>query len=101
VRASLERSGLGCVVLDSVVEDPPEHVVTGLGEGLRAAGCVGVVGLGGGSSMDAAKLAAFLAGPSARVGLASERERRHTGKAAYMPASWAMTGKRAGPALLA
>jgi alcohol dehydrogenase class IV len=57
---SLESAGIDVTVYDHVVADPPTEVVleaTALG--LRV-GCDGVIGFGGGSSMDTAKLVAVL-----------------------------------------
>ena len=61
VMASLADAGLQVTLFDQVVADPPEaviHAATALAVAHRADG---IVGFGGGSSMDAAKLAALLA----------------------------------------
>ncbi len=58
--ASLEASGFSVTVFDQVVADPPEAVLLACVEQGRAAGADLVLGLGGGSSMDIAKLAAVL-----------------------------------------
>ncbi|MFN4060238.1 MAG: iron-containing alcohol dehydrogenase [Paracoccus hibiscisoli] len=57
---SLKASGFAVTVFDAVVADPPEHVVQDCVAQGRAAGADIVLGLGGGSSMDVAKLAAVL-----------------------------------------
>lgn len=60
-RQSLQQQGIAVAVFHGVVADPPEDVVT---EAVRAAQSHDadvVIGLGGGSSMDVAKLAAVLA----------------------------------------
>ena len=49
-------------MFSAVTEDPPESVVLSLVDFAKGHGVNGVVGLGGGSSMDTAKLAAFLLG---------------------------------------
>jgi alcohol dehydrogenase len=58
--ASLAAAGLGVAVYDGVVADPPERVVYAALETARSAAADLVVGLGGGSSLDAAKLVAVL-----------------------------------------
>lgn len=58
----IERQGLRASVYDKVVEDPPEAIVKELIEFCKSNDGDGVVGVGGGSSMDAAKLAAFMCG---------------------------------------
>lgn len=58
--ASLESAGVSVTVYSEVVADPPTDVVLAATElGARAA-CDGVIGFGGGSSMDTAKLVAVL-----------------------------------------
>ncbi|MGB9108232.1 MAG: iron-containing alcohol dehydrogenase [Telluria sp.] len=61
-RASLVQQGLQVSVYSEVVADPPEAVVEAAAEYARQQGAELVVGLGGGSSMDVAKLVAVLAG---------------------------------------
>ena len=59
---AMTQSGLDYCLFDRVVEDPPEAVVFSAVE--AGARCDGVIGLGGGSSMDVAKVvAALLGGP--------------------------------------
>lgn len=58
VRESFEAAGMPLSVFSDVVADPPESVVE---QALAAAGgCDGVIGFGGGSAMDTAKLVALL-----------------------------------------
>ena len=74
-----EKAGLAVNVYDRVAEDPPESVIVDLINYvkvfavtlsiihrnlnfMKAKGADGVVGVGGGSSMDAAKVAAFMCG---------------------------------------
>jgi alcohol dehydrogenase class IV len=59
---SLEQHGLAVAVYSDVVADPPEAVVLDAVEFARRHGTDIVIGLGGGSSMDVAKLVAVLAG---------------------------------------
>jgi alcohol dehydrogenase class IV len=58
---SLRAAGIATHVYADVVADPPEHVVLKAVEFARDKGIDLVVGLGGGSSMDVAKLIAVLA----------------------------------------
>ncbi|HEY8100016.1 MAG TPA: iron-containing alcohol dehydrogenase [Burkholderiaceae bacterium] len=60
--SSLKESGWQVQVIDDVVADPPEAVVLAAANQARAAGAELILGLGGGSSMDVAKLIAALAG---------------------------------------
>jgi alcohol dehydrogenase class IV len=60
--ASLETSGITVAVFDQVEADPSRATLTRAVEAGRAAGAAGVVGFGGGSSLDVAKLAALLLG---------------------------------------
>ncbi len=59
VEAALTEAGLSVTVFDEVVADPPEDMVLRCGE--AAAEADAVIGLGGGSPLDTAKLAALLA----------------------------------------
>ncbi len=59
--ASLEAAGIEAAVFDQVVADPPEAVVLAAAQRAGALGAQVIVGLGGGSSLDVAKLAAVLA----------------------------------------
>jgi alcohol dehydrogenase len=61
-RVSLERQGMQVVIYSDVMADPPEAVVEAAAEFARKHGSELVIGLGGGSSMDVAKLVAVLAG---------------------------------------
>lgn len=63
-RASLEANGMSVRIFSDVVADPPEAVVLNAVEFARAHDTDIVIGLGGGSSMDVAKLIAVLAGSS-------------------------------------
>lgn len=59
-KASLEAAGFTISVFDDVVADPPEAVLMSCVEKGKAAGADIVLGLGGGSSMDIAKLVAVM-----------------------------------------
>lgn len=59
-KASLSEAGFSVTVFDAVVADPPEAVLMQAVDQARAQGCDVVLGLGGGSSMDIAKLVAVL-----------------------------------------
>ncbi len=59
---SLAAAGIAVQVFADVVADPPEAVVMAAVHAARAFGADAIVGLGGGSSMDVAKLVAVLAG---------------------------------------
>lgn len=58
--AVLESAGLSVTIYDGVQPDPPEACVFAAVEAGRAASVEGVIGFGGGSVMDTAKLAAYL-----------------------------------------
>lgn len=58
--ASLADAKVQVTVFSEVQADPPEHVVETAVRAARAAGVDGVVGFGGGSSLDSAKLVALL-----------------------------------------
>jgi alcohol dehydrogenase class IV len=57
---SLKAAGIRATVFADVQADPPEVSVQAAVEQARAAGIDGVIGFGGGSSMDTAKLVALL-----------------------------------------
>lgn len=58
--AGLRRAGMDYLLFDQVAADPPAAVVRQAVETARAHGADGVIGLGGGSSMDTAKVIALL-----------------------------------------
>ncbi len=60
--AQLRRSGIAVTVFDRVEPDPSRATLEAAVMAGREAGVVGVVGIGGGSPMDVAKLAAYLLG---------------------------------------
>lgn len=62
VLAALEAQDLSPVVFDQVREDPPEAVVLAATELGRSRAVDGVIAVGGGSSMDVAKVVAVLLG---------------------------------------
>lgn len=63
-------AGVAVEVFDQVLADPPESVVLAAAAQAGAMAAQLVVGFGGGSSMDVAKLVALLAHPQATQGLA-------------------------------
>jgi alcohol dehydrogenase len=60
VLTSLEQSGSKTTIFTGVQADPPESVVAAALELARSAGVEGVIGFGGGSSMDVAKVVALM-----------------------------------------
>ncbi|WP_207457591.1 iron-containing alcohol dehydrogenase [Azospirillum sp. SYSU D00513] len=62
VLAAIGEAGIAATVFSDVLADPPEESVLAAVERAREAGVDGVVGFGGGSSLDTAKLVALLAG---------------------------------------
>jgi len=56
----LNAAGVACVPFDGVAADPPVDIVDKAGQLGRAEGVDCVIGIGGGSSMDAAKAASIL-----------------------------------------
>ena len=66
--ASLRAAGIAVSVYSGVVADPPEHIVREAVAAARNHAADIVVGLGGGSSMDVAKLIAVLAGGEQELG---------------------------------
>ncbi|MCC2972942.1 iron-containing alcohol dehydrogenase [Massilia sp. IC2-476] len=67
-RLSLEQAGLAPMVFAGVVADPPEAVVLDAVQAARRHEADLVIGFGGGSSMDVAKLVAVLAGSAQAIG---------------------------------
>lgn len=61
VLAELERDGLKVTLFSDVQADPPESVILAAVTAAKVSSADCVVGVGGGSSLDAAKLAALLA----------------------------------------
>lgn len=57
---ALKQAGVAAAVYADVVADPPESVILDALEQARAHQCDGVIGFGGGSAMDTAKLVALL-----------------------------------------
>jgi alcohol dehydrogenase class IV len=58
---ALTRAGIAVFVYDNVLADPPEAIVMAAVDIAKAEAVTGIVGLGGGSSLDVAKLVALLA----------------------------------------
>jgi len=59
-RASLAAAGIATTVFSDVLADPPQTSVLAAVDAAQRAQCDGVVGFGGGSSLDTAKLVALL-----------------------------------------
>ncbi len=57
----LQAAGIAAVVYDKVLADPPERIVQEAVELARSVGSNAVIGFGGGSSLDVAKLVSLLA----------------------------------------
>ncbi|MBP1205756.1 alcohol dehydrogenase [Duganella sp. 1411] len=66
--ASLQRAGIQVAIHSNVVADPPEQTVLDAVTAARQYSTDIVIGLGGGSSMDVAKLIAVLAGGDQQIG---------------------------------
>ena len=66
--AQLDAAAVETVLFQDVEADPPEHVIHAAVARARDASIDGVVGLGGGSSLDVAKLVAVLALGQERLG---------------------------------
>ncbi len=62
VQNALDEAGVAVTLFAKVAEDPPEHVVLSAAETARNAQVDGVLAVGGGSSMDVAKVVAVLLG---------------------------------------
>lgn len=62
VLEAFAAAGLAVELFTDVVADPPEEVVLATAEAARKAGADLIIGIGGGSSMDTAKLVALLLG---------------------------------------
>ena len=60
--ASLEAAGIAVTVFDQVEADPSRATLMKAVEAGRSSGATGVIGFGGGSSLDVAKLSALLIG---------------------------------------
>lgn len=56
----IKAAGLGIHIIDEIVPDPPEAMILSAVEAAKKEGVDGVVSVGGGSSMDTAKLIAIL-----------------------------------------
>ena len=61
----LKAANINVHVIDNIVADPPEAMIRAAVEEAKAKGIDGVVSVGGGSSMDTAKLISILSQPDA------------------------------------
>ena len=64
----LDAAGIEVWTFSDVIADPPEKMILGAVAEARAQGVDGVVSIGGGSSLDTAKLIAVLAGSEQAIG---------------------------------
>jgi len=62
VLPALGEAGIACTVFDGVLADPPAEVIEAAVEAGRSCKAEAVLGIGGGSPMDTAKLTAYLLG---------------------------------------
>ncbi|OWP52438.1 iron-containing alcohol dehydrogenase [Pseudomonas nitroreducens] len=69
VLPGFSMAGVAVEVFDQVLADPPESIVLDAADQARRMAAQLVIGFGGGSSMDVAKLVALLAHPQATQGL--------------------------------
>ena len=65
--SALQSCGIACEVFDQVEADPSEATVLMAVDRARSIGCDSIIGLGGGSSLDVAKLVAYLAGTGEQI----------------------------------
>jgi len=59
---ALKGAGYDVLIFDEVIADPPEHIVLQGADAVKAFGADVIIGFGGGSPMDTAKVIAHLAG---------------------------------------
>lgn len=64
----IKSAGIDVHIIDDVVADPPEAMILKAVEEAKSAGVDGVVSVGGGSSLDTAKLIAVLVGSDQPIG---------------------------------
>ncbi|MFK0334355.1 iron-containing alcohol dehydrogenase [Rhizobium sp. NPDC090275] len=65
--ARLDEAGISTFIFDRVTADPPEVIIEHAVEEACRFGTTGIVGIGGGSSLDVAKLVALIAGSGERL----------------------------------
>ena len=58
---ALQNAGVACALFDQVEADPPDHCILAATKAATDFGATGIIGFGGGSSLDVAKLVALLA----------------------------------------
>jgi len=80
----LARAGIGFTIFDGVQSDPSAEVVRTGCEVFRNAGCSALIGLGGGSSMDAAKMIGVLCAQGGDILDYAEAPDRVTSEIPYM-----------------
>ena len=79
---AMAKQGIEIVLFDQVREDPPEETVLAAAEAGRDAVVDGVLAIGGGSSMDVAKVAAVLLAGGVPIYLRSVHRNRNAAKEA-------------------
>ncbi|BFM05955.1 iron-containing alcohol dehydrogenase [Halioxenophilus aromaticivorans] len=63
----LSQAGVNCECFTQVIADPPENIILQAVEMAKACAADGIIGLGGGSSLDTAKLVALLVNSDERL----------------------------------
>ena len=89
--APLEAEGIACTVFDQVEADPPDTCVLAAVAAAKACGATGIIGFGGGSSIDVAKLVALVGKSPRRRRLPSSPRGRRKRWASFRRSSCPMS----------